>query len=43
MTKKQYRHASRILRINGWDFTLRFFQNYPDRIATLKAIYRGDY
>jgi len=43
MTKKQYHHACRILRTNGWDYTLRYFRNYPDRINTLMLVYRGDY
>lgn len=43
MSKKQYRHACRILRANGWAYTLRYFQNYPEHIDVLKRVYRGDY
>lgn len=39
MNKKQYRHACRILRANGWDYTLRFFRNYPERIEVLKRVH----
>ncbi len=35
MTRKQYKHASRVLRCNGWDYTRRFFRSYPDRLNAL--------
>ena len=35
MTRKQYKHASRVLRCNGWDYTRRFFRSYPDRLDAL--------
>lgn len=39
MNRNQYRHAYRILRCNGWGYTLRFFRNYPARIAILKTLH----
>jgi len=38
MTKKQYKHASRVLRCNGWDYTKRFFRSYPDRLGILRVL-----
>ena len=35
MTRNQYKHASRVLRCNGWDYTRRFFRSYPDRLDAL--------
>jgi hypothetical protein len=35
MNRKQYKHASRVLRCNGWDYTRRFFRSYPDRLDAL--------
>ena len=39
MTKRQYRHASRIFRTNGWEYTFNFFQNYPERLNALLRVY----
>lgn len=38
MTRKQYKHASRVLRCNGWDYTRRFFRSYPDQLNVLCAL-----
>lgn len=38
MTRKQYRHASRILRSTDWSFAVRFFRSYPERLETLQRL-----
>jgi len=38
MNRKQYKHASRVLRCNGWDYTRRFFRSYPDQLNVLCAL-----
>ena len=38
MTRKQYRHASRILRSTDWSFTVRFFRSYPNRLEALQKL-----
>ena len=35
MNRKQYKHASRVLRCNGWDNTRRFYRSYPDQLNVL--------
>jgi hypothetical protein len=38
VSKKQYKHASRVLRTNGWSYTISFFQSYPERIVLLNLL-----
>lgn len=38
MTRKQYRHAARILRSTNWEYTIRFFRSYPERLQTLRRL-----
>ncbi len=39
MNRKQWKHASRLMRANGLPFALKFFRNYPQRIDALIRIY----
>jgi len=38
VSKQQYKHASRILRTNGWSFTIHFLRSYPERIVLLNLL-----
>ena len=38
MNRKQYKHASRVLRCNGWGYTKKFFRSYPDQLNVLCAL-----
>lgn len=38
MNRRQYRHAMRIARTNGIEYTRKFFRSYPERMAVIDAV-----